>query len=98
VHEGGATKDSKIREVWLTSSEGGKGDNVSSLGPRSVANVDHSEEGKSPKAIRKRSLEKGSFCTIEKCSPLSLNASHLPVSIRNRSFYGDVRGTANGGE
>jgi len=55
VHEGGATKNSKIREVWVTSSERGKGDDGSFLGPRSVANVDHGEEGKSPKAIRKRS-------------------------------------------
>ena len=54
MHEGGATKDSKIREVWVTSSEGGEGDDVSSLRPGSVADVDHGPEGKSPEAIRKR--------------------------------------------
>ncbi len=54
MYEGRATKDSKIGEVWVTPSEGGEGDDASSLGPRAIADVDHGVDGESLKAIGKR--------------------------------------------
>ncbi len=54
VDKGRTAEDSKIGEIWVTSSERGEGDSASSLGPRAVTEVDHGDEGESPKAIRKR--------------------------------------------
>jgi hypothetical protein len=54
VNKGGATKDSESREFRIAASERGERDDTSSIGPGTVSDVDHGQEGESPKAIGKR--------------------------------------------
>jgi hypothetical protein len=98
VDKGRAAKDPEVGKVRVTSSEGGEGDDAITLGPGTIANVDHRQEGETPKPIGKRGREEESFRTIGECAPLSLDTSKLPVGVRDCSFDGYGRGTTDGGK
>ena len=90
MNKGGAIKDSKVREVRVAASERDEGDDTISIGPRTVSDEDHGQEGESPKAIGKRSNKKNNFSAVSQCSPLSFDTSKLPVGVGDSAFDRDV--------
>jgi len=63
-----------------------------------IANVYHSEEGKTLDSILKAGMEEESFGSIRESAPLTLDTSKLPVSIGHNTFHGDVGRAVDCGE
>ena len=63
-----------------------EGDVIGTLGPCSVANLDHSEEGMTPKAIKEAGGDKEGFSGVYQCTSLSLDGCKLQVSVWHGAF------------